>query len=49
VVGASKVARDITERKQAEAALKEAVEELEAARSQAERGEPHEGRVSRDA
>ena len=37
VVGASKVARDITERKQAEAALKEAVEELEAARSQAER------------
>ena len=37
VVGASKVARDITERKKAEAALKKAVGELEAARLQAER------------
>jgi signal transduction histidine kinase/ActR/RegA family two-component response regulator len=36
VVGASKVARDITERKKAEEALEKAIEEAEAARLQAE-------------
>jgi PAS domain S-box-containing protein len=37
VIGASKVARDITERKKTEEALKAAMEETEAARDQAER------------
>src|ERR1700719_4058576 len=37
VIGASKVARDITERKKTEETLKEALEETEAARARAER------------
>ena len=49
VVGASKVARDITERKKAEAALKKAVGELEGGALAGRAGEPHEGRVSRNA
>src|SRR5271166_2540848 len=37
VIGASKVARDVTERRKAEEALKKAIQEAEFARSQAER------------